>query len=511
MFLGLDRGHFLSPSGQCRPFDESADGYARGEGCGVFVFKRLSDAKVENDRILAVVRAIEVNQSGCASSITHPHGETQVALFKQALAKSNISPLRVNVVEAHGTGTRAGDPTEVASIRQVFAAHRTPDNPLHLTAVKANIGHSEAASGVASLAKLVLMMHRCQIPPTISLKTLNPHIAPLSSDNTRIDTELTPWLPSHPNHSRVACLNNFGAAGSNAVIILEEYLSASTSPFAPSNIPFVFGLSAKTEVALRTLLARYLSWFNHSKFSEDLLNVAYTMTARREAHAHRICVQASNKEELVQKLESALPKHVPGPVSPAKVVFVFSGQGGQHIGMGRALYESCSFFRDQVHECDYVLTSFGFPSVLPIISPTANNYLPDVQLCEIFQPAVFILQYVLAKLWMSLGVKPAVVVGHRFVAPCSTHFLPVLTPRSQPGRVRCLCHCQRYSVTGCSLCRCTKSATDDSKVFAGAHWHVGRKDASFTRTDHPRFGHQLLRHNHLMFQRSRRLRSLRDT
>jgi acyl transferase domain-containing protein len=377
--------------------------------------KRLPDAKADNDRILAVIRGVEVNQSGCASSVTQPHGMTQSALFRQLLNKARIDPFRVNVVEAHGTGTQAGDPTELASIREVFAIRRPNDNPLHITALKGNIGHSEAASGAASLAKVVLMMHRGQIPPTVSFKTLNTKIVPLSSDNVVIDTVLTPWYPSHPNHPRIAALNNFGAAGSNVAMIVEEFVLDSSISVMPLKYPYVFGLSAKTLVALELQRSRFIAWLSSSDFSEDLASVAYSMTARREMYSFRISVYASQKAELIQKLETAAPKAAANTSSPNKVVFVFSGQGGQHIGMGRGLYETNSFFRNQVHECDLILTTLGFPSVLPIISPTLHDDIPEVQRWESFQPAVFVLEYSLARLWIEIGVTPSAVVGHRYV------------------------------------------------------------------------------------------------
>src|SRR4051794_4850297 len=179
MFVGLDRGHFLSPTGQCKAFDALADGYSRAEGCGIFVIKRLSDALAENDRILGVIRGIEVNQSGQANSITHPHPPTQESLFKQLLCNSGVDASHVTVVEAHGTGTQAGDPSELEAIRSVFCPSRPPSNPLHVTSIKGNIGHLEAASGAAGLAKLLLMLRHMKIPRQISLQKLNPRITPL--------------------------------------------------------------------------------------------------------------------------------------------------------------------------------------------------------------------------------------------------------------------------------------------------------------------------------------------
>src|SRR6267154_2200811 len=206
MFIGLDRGHFLSPTGQCKVFDASADGYSRGEGCGLFVLKRFSDARAENDHILGIIRGVEVNQSGAARSITQPHVPTQINLFRQLLESSGVAPEDINVVEAHGTGTQSGDVGELESIRRVFSASRSAENPLHVTSIKANIGHLEAASGAAGLAKLLLMLQHDTIPAQISLKTLNPRIAPLEQDHTIIDTLPSPWMSG--TTPRIAVLNN---------------------------------------------------------------------------------------------------------------------------------------------------------------------------------------------------------------------------------------------------------------------------------------------------------------
>ncbi|RDB14789.1 Non-reducing polyketide synthase terA [Hypsizygus marmoreus] len=409
MFLGLDRGHFLSPTGQCKAFDASADGYSRSEGCGIFVLKRLSDAIAENDRILGVIRGIEVNQSGLAHSITHPHPPTQAALFKRVLEKSNIDAHRVNVVEAHGTGTQAGDPSELESIRSVFALKRSSSNPLHITSVKANIGHLEAASGAAGLAKLLLMFQHQSIPRQISLKNLNPRIAPLESDNTVIDVVHTPWAPSHKGMTRVALLNNFGAAGSNTALLLEEHLKPQ-SVQEPPGMHYVFGLSAKDGAALDTLRSNYLLFLEQSK-NIRLADVAYTSTARRQLYDHRIAVSASSISDLMQKLPRALPARVTAK-SP-RVVFVFSGQGGQYLGMGRSLYRTTPVFRQHIDECHHILLEAGFPGVRAIIdADTETSGLSTLQEFEAYQAAIFSLQYALAQLWIFWGLSPSAVVGH---------------------------------------------------------------------------------------------------
>lgn len=415
MYIGLDRGHFLSPTGQCKAFDASADGYSRSEGCGIFVLKRLSDAIAENDNILGVVRGIEVNQSGLAHSITHPHAPTQATLFKRALEKSGVDANRVNVVEAHGTGTQAGDPNELESIRSIFAAQRTPDNPLHITSVKANIGHLEAASGAAGLAKLLLMLKHRTIPRQISLKNLNPSIAPLGADNTIIDTEDAPWVPSHEGMTRMAMLNNFGAAGSNTTLLLEEFSSPTSSAAQPQGMPYIFGLSAKTETALEELRSRYLEWIQ-APASEEVRfgDIAYTMTARRQIYSYRLAVSASDKNELVEKLSRASVAEPSGET--AQVVFVFSGQGSQYLGMGRSLYQTSSLFKHHIDECHSILTASGFPGVQQIITADSEESgLTSLEEFEAYQAAIFSLEYALAQLWISWGLTPAAVVGHRSV------------------------------------------------------------------------------------------------
>ncbi|GLB38792.1 putative polyketide synthase [Lyophyllum shimeji] len=409
MFLGLDRGHFLSPTGQCKAFDASADGYSRSEGCGVFVLKRLSDALAENDRILGVIRGIEVNQSGLAHSITHPHAPTQAALFRRVLENSGVDPSRVNVVEAHGTGTQAGDPNELESIRSVFCAQRSSDNPLHVTSVKANIGHLEAASGAAGLAKLLLMLQHETIPRQISLKRLNPRIAPLASDNTVIDIIQTRWVPSHPGMTRMALLNNFGAAGSNTALLLEEH----PKPRAAAGLTamhFTFGLSAKDDTALEALRCKYMEFLECSE-GLVLSDLAYTSTARRQLYDHRLAISANSIDDLREKLSRALAVRTTSR-NPG-VVFVFSGQGGQYLGMGRSLYQTWAVFRRYIVDCHEILTENGFPGILAIIgADTPTSGLSALEEFQAYQASIFTLQYALAKVWMSWGLQPAAVAGH---------------------------------------------------------------------------------------------------
>ncbi|KIK51473.1 polyketide synthase [Collybiopsis luxurians FD-317 M1] len=412
MTLGLDRAHFLSPTGQCKPFDISADGYSRSEGCGVFVLKRLSDAIRENDRILGVIRGVEVNQSGNAHSITHPHAPTQYSLFERLLNRSGVARSLVNVIEAHGTGTQAGDPSELESIRRTFAVKRTADNPLHITSVKANIGHLEAASGAAGLAKLLLMIRYQTIPRLISLETLNPTIAPLDSDHVSIARENMFWPPARKEMPRVALLNNFGAAGSNSALLIEEYTQPPRNT-STASLPLLFGASAKDEEALSRLRDRYIEFLESSEGDrQKLFDIAYTSTARRQLYGSRLAVTATTKEELVANLKRASIQTNAAP-SSSKAIFVFSGQGGQYLGMGRLLYTSLPSFRKNIDLCHRMLVEMGFPGVLSIIlvdgSSSGLDKLVEV---EAYQAALLSLQFALAQLWISWGLEPAAVVGH---------------------------------------------------------------------------------------------------
>ncbi|KAK0228850.1 polyketide synthase [Armillaria fumosa] len=446
MFLGLDRGHFLSPTGQCKAFDASADGYSRSEGCGIFVLKRLSDAIAEDDKIWGVIRGVEVNQSGLAHSITHPHAPTQITLFKQLLENTGVDANRINVIEAHGTGTQAGDPNELESIRGVFAQKRGTKNPLHITSVKANIGHLEAASGAAGLAKILLMMAHRTIPRLISLHDLNPRIAPLDADNTIIDRAHAAWEPSPGGQTRMALLNNFGAAGSNTATLVEEF--ARPSPAQLETIPLVFGLSAKTDTALEKLRAKYIGWLQSSESAtERLVDIAYTSTSRRQLYEHRTAVAASTREELIEKLQNA--KFVQSPSQDGKAVFVFSGQGAQYLEMGRTLYNSSPIFKSHIDECHSFLTASGFCGVLPIITPGPDGTgLTETEEFEAYQAAIFALEYALAKLWMSWGVKPTAVVGHSLGEYAALVIANVLSLR---GALTIIAHRVRLMVTKCAV------------------------------------------------------------
>lgn len=374
------------------------------------MLKRLEDAVAENDRILAVIRGSEVNQSGNARSITHPHVPAQAALFQKLVSSADVDPLDIGVAECHGTGTQAGDPAELEAIRKVFAIGRAKDNPLHITSIKANIGHAEAASGAASLAKLILMLQHRTIPRHISFKTLNPRIPDLAVDNVCIDTQSTPWT-SAEGKTRLALLTNFGAAGSNSALILEEHILPPRI-CAPAS-DFLLGLSCKSEAAAEERRRTYLSHLEHGIHDTALFqDFMYSATARRELHGYRIAVSGRSQAELLANLGSA--KIV--KASPAEnVIFVFSGQGSQYDRMGSDLYQHLPAFARIVDECHKKLVMAGCPGILDtFISGLHHSERGNEPIrFRSSQASLFVLEYALAQLWISWGVRPCAVMGHR--------------------------------------------------------------------------------------------------
>ncbi|KAJ6170952.1 polyketide synthase [Penicillium chermesinum] len=418
MYLGLDRAHFLSPSGQCKAFDASADGYCRSEGCGAFVIKKVSDAIADGDRIHAIIKAVEINQSGNTHSITHPHVPTQEELFKHVLRKTRIDPHMVSAVELHGTGTQAGDPVELHSVRRALCQDRSPDNLLHLTSIKANIGHCEAASGAAGLAKLVLMMKHNRIPPQISLKVLNPRIQKLGDDGAVIDKEGAPW-PQIRGQPRMAMLNNFGAGGSNGAVLLQEYIPTQQKTELGSSGPlsYIFGCSTKGMASLTKLRDEIISYIMNKGRLESLRDICATSTSRRQIYDMRIAVVATSSNDLVEKLRNATPHHISDSVvKDPTAVFVFSGQGSQYLGMGAELMENYPSFARTVWECDAYLKERGYPGCVQIITAADEQngleHLTECTRLQAFQSAIFVLEVALAQLLMSWNIVPSAVVGH---------------------------------------------------------------------------------------------------
>ncbi len=422
---GLDRGHFLSRTGNCKTFDDEADGYCRGEGIGTVILKRLDDALADRDPILGVILGAYTNHSAESESITRPHVGAQRAIFTKILNQAAVDPYTVSYVEMHGTGTQAGDAGEMTSVLDTFAPSlsqvkrgRTSDETLHLGSAKSNIGHGEAASGVSSLIKVLLMMQKNTIPPHCGIKTRINRRFPtdLQERNVRIALEPTPWRRS-PNLAkpRRVMVNNFSAAGGNSALLIEDAPLAQESATPDSNgdprNPHLIALSAKNGASLQGNL-RSMAQFLKENPHVSLGQLSYTTTARRIHHQHRVMLSGSTVDELQAQIETSLRESagMTRPKSAPKVVFAFTGQGAQYPGMGKQLFQTLSLFRSEMCRLDLMGQRLGFPSMLPFIQSDEQDsagFAPVV-----VQTANVCMQIALTKLWQSWDITPTAVVGH---------------------------------------------------------------------------------------------------
>ena len=424
----------MAADGRCKSFDASADGYVRGEGCGVIVLKRLSDAIADGNNILAVIKGSAVNQDGLSNGITAPNGPAQQAVISQALAKADIEPHRISYVEAHGTGTSLGDPIEVKSIKKVLMSERSNDKTCWMGSVKTNIGHLEAAGGIAGLIKVVLSLQHQKIPPHLHLKKLNPLIS-LAGTPFAIPTKLQPWLVD--TESRFAGVSSFGFGGTNAHVVLAEapYEIRSQKSEVRSDIYGVtplekedglerpvhlLTLSGKNEGALRELAQCYIEKLEFAS-QLSLSDICFTANTARSHFSHRLAIVALSIGQLSDRLKIFIDGEkdiVIGKVRKRKknkIAFLFTGQGSQYVNMGRELYENSSVFRETINKCDEILSTFRTTSLKEILYPAENINAFNLSILNqtaYTQPALFAIEYALAQLWHSWGIKADIVMGH---------------------------------------------------------------------------------------------------
>lgn len=430
-FAGLSNGHFLSKTGGCKTWDSGADGYCRGDGIGSIVLKRLEDAEADHDNILGVILAGATNHSAEAVSITHPHAGAQSYLYETVARRAGVNPLDVDFCEFHGTGTQAGDSVEMQSITNVFApivGRRSKKQPLHIGAVKANVGHMEAGAGVCALIKVLCMLRENAIPPHIGIKKeINPGFPKdLDKRNVHIPFEKVPW-PRQPGKKRTAVVNNFSAAGGNTTILLEEGPIREITEVDPRST-YVVTVSAKTKVSLKGNINRLLKYLD--KFPEtSVADLAYTTSARRVHHNHRFAIVASDliqvKEGLTDRLEKLDALKAVSTLGPPPVAFAFTGQGAAFNPAHLQLFQDSTYFRNQVQHLDNIARMQGFPSMLPAFDGSAPAN-------EAFSPVVSQLAHVcgeiaLAKFWATLGIRPAVVVGHSLGEYAALHVAGVIS------------------------------------------------------------------------------------
>ncbi|QTA87823.1 Putative phthiocerol synthesis polyketide synthase [Desulfonema magnum] len=426
LMIGLSGMTVLSPDGRCKTFDASADGFGRGEGCGMVVLKRLSCALEDRDRIWAVIRASAVNHNGPGSGLTVPSKAAQTALIREALEKANIEGKEVGYVEAHGTGTKLGDPIEVRALADALGNR---DTPLLIGSVKTNIGHLDASAGIAGLIKTALVLHHQEIPPHLNFSEPNPLID-WANLPFKVPLERMTWAAN--DKARIAGTSAFGLSGTNAHVILAEALpkvfADSTGQQAPDRTCHVLTISGKTEQALADQVSRYLEYLStHPDL--NLADVCYTANTGRVHFEHRLGIVAHDLAELQGKLAAyqqgeraeALAQGRIGS-EPPKIAFLFTGQGSQYADMGRELYETQPLFREVMTECDEILRAYlDIPLTELLYGEDKENNERLLTETRHTQPALFAIEYALARLWQSWGIEPAAVIGHsvgEYVAAC---------------------------------------------------------------------------------------------
>lgn len=418
-----ERGNILSIDGHCRPFDAQAEGTVFGNGVGIVVLKRLTDALKDGDHIYAVIRSVGLNNDGSDKmSYTAPSAEGQAKAIKMALSNAKVDPETITYVEAHGTGTLLGDPIEIAGLTKAFRSHTSAKGFCAVGSIKSNIGHLDTAAGIASLIKTVLALKHQMLPPSINFSEPNPKID-FSNSPFYVNDQLKKWQTN--DLPRRAGVSSFGVGGTNAHVILEEAPESTISEKSrPYQLLLISAKSARAlEIATENLFT-HLNRYGHDNFAD----VAYTLQVGRKEFSQRRFVVCRDHDDAIAKLESLLAS-VLGEVSipePAgrEVVFMFSGQGSQYVNMGLELYKTEVIFKKEIDKCAKILEpqlSFDLKSLLYPEDKNTEESAEKLKQTFITQPALFAFEYSLAKLWMSWGIDPVTFVGHsigEYVAAC---------------------------------------------------------------------------------------------
>lgn len=405
----------LSPDGRCRTFDATAEGLGRGEGGGVVVLKRLSDATRDGDRILAVIRGSAVNHEGRTKGFMAPNQDAQVALIRQALSHAGVEPHQISYVEAHGTATPVGDPVEVAALRSVFAESHSPEHPLVIASVKTNIGHLEGAAGMAGLIKVVLQLQNQEIAPHLHCQHPNPDI-PWDEFPVVVPQQPMPWLVT--KQPQRAGISAFGITGTIAHVVVESAPEIQPAKPQPERPAHLFTVSAKTPSALKQLVARYEQHIRQNP-NLDVGEICLTTNTGRSHFPYRLSFVVSTTAELQQKLANTMAQADSAvvfpdqgvPRKPPKLAFYFPDVNSDPVSMARQFYETQPIFQRTVQQCDQLLRAYLDKPLLEFLYPQAGeSAFPQETVYR--SVALFAVDYALFQVWKSWGIEPTVISGH---------------------------------------------------------------------------------------------------
>lgn len=423
--IALSHGTYFSPDGKCKPFDASANGYARGEGVGVVLLKTLDQALLDQDRIYAVIRGSAVNQDGKTNGLTAPNGLAQQEVVRAALGDARMHPRDVDYVEAHGTGTALGDPIEVDALGAVFGADGPRHAPVIIGSVKSNIGHLESAAGIAGLIKAALCLQRRTLVPTLHVKQLNPLIR-FSELPISVQLRTEPWNAEFP---RVAGISAFGYGGTNAHVVIEEApeiidsanagdaASEANRVVQPRQALVLSGASGKAVQQLADSFAAHLD--KEPLHGEQLRNICFTAATARSHLEHRLAVTGATAEEMSRALRSyaeggeysGLCSGRVSPGSAPRVAFLFTGGGAQYVGMGQELYATQPIFRAAIDRCAAILADELEHPLTSVMFGECDNAGVINQIAYM-QPVLFAFEYAMSELWRHWGIEPRLVIGH---------------------------------------------------------------------------------------------------